>query len=351
MLCRPCKKQDTMPKSPYKTDVAVLILFFNRPDNLRAVFSQVHRARPSRLFLYQDGPRGERDMEGINACREVVADIDWECEVHRMYQERNYGCDPSEYISQKWAFSLADKCIVLEDDDVPSLSFFPFCKELLDRYEHDDRIGMIAGFNSEERAGDTGSDYFFTSVFSIWGWASWRRVIDKWDNTYAFLDDPVALRQLKGVMRQRKVWRGMLDACRDHRRSPKDYYETIFWSTLVMNGYLAIMPARNMVNNLGATAGSTHYTGSLATMPRRLRRLFTMRRYDVAFPLRHPRYVIEDVDFKNRVYRTYAYGHPLVKACRSVEELALNLRHGNFAIIARAIANRVRKTLGMTRHQ
>lgn len=351
MARRPYKKPRPMPKLPYKTDVAVLILFFNRPDNLQAVFSQVRQARPSRLFLYQDGPRGERDMAGINACREVVADIDWECEVHRMYQERNYGCDPSEYISQKWAFSIVDKCIVLEDDDVPSLSFFPFCKEMLDRYEHDERIGMIAGFNSEETAKGIGSDYFFTSIFSIWGWASWRRVIDRWDTTYAFLDDPTSMRQLKGVMRQRKVWGDMLRACRDHRESPKDYYETIFWSTMVMNSYLAIMPTRNMINNLGATAGSTHYTGCLDTMPRRLRRLFTMKRYEVEFPLRHPRYVIEDVDFKEQSYRTYAYGHPLIKTGRSLEELVLNLRYGNFAIIAKAIANRVRKTLGLTRHQ
>ena len=240
---------------------------------------------------------------------------------------------------------------MLEDDDVPSLSFFPFCKEMLDRYEHDERIGMIAGFNSEETAKGIDSDYFFTSIFSIWGWASWRRVIDRWDNTYAFLDDPTSLRQLKGVMRQRKVWGDMLRACRDHCESPKDYYETIFWSTMVMNSYLAIMPTRNMINNLGATAGSTHYTGSLDTMPRRLRRLFTMKRYEVEVPLRHPRYVIEDVDFKEQSYRTYAYGHPLIKTGRSLEELVLNLRYGNFAIIAKAIANRVRKTLGLTRHQ
>ena len=106
-----------------------------------------------------------------------------------------------------------------------------------------------------------------------------------------------------------------------------------------------------MINNLGATAGSTHYTGSLDTMPRRLRRLFTMKRYEVEFPLRHPRYVIEDVDFKEQSYRTYAYGHPLIKTGRSLEELVLNLRYGNFSIIARAIATRVRKTLGLTRHQ
>lgn len=109
-------------------DVPVLILFFNRPQQLSQVFEQVKKARPSRLFLYQDGARNERDLPGIKACREIVSQIDWECEVERLYQEKNFGCDPSEYISQKWAFSKVDKCIVLEDDDVPAVSFFQFCK-------------------------------------------------------------------------------------------------------------------------------------------------------------------------------------------------------------------------------
>lgn len=339
-----------MPKFPYKTDVAVLILFFNRPDNLQRVFDEVRRARPSHLFLYQDGPRDSRDMPGIEACRHVVEQIDWECDVHQRYQERNYGCDPSNYMAQKWAFSMTDKCMVFEDDSVPSQSFFPFCKELLDRYADDERIGMIAGFNSEETAKGIDADYFFTSVFAIWGWASWRRVIDKWDANYTFLSDHTAMRQLQGIMRQRRLCRDTLRACYDHRDSPKDYYETMFWSAMVMNSYLAIMPTRNMVNNLGATDGSTHYTGSLATMPHRLRRLFTMPRYDVEFPLRHPRYVIEDIDFKEQAFRTYAYGHPLIKIGRSMEELWLNLRHGRFAFIATSIANRIRKTLGKSRH-
>ena len=40
---------------PALVDVAVLILFFNRPRQLAQVFEQVKKARPSRLFLYQDG--------------------------------------------------------------------------------------------------------------------------------------------------------------------------------------------------------------------------------------------------------------------------------------------------------
>ena len=72
-------------------DVPVLILFFNRPQQLSQVFEQVKKARPSRLFLYQDGARNERDLPGIKACREIVSQIDWECEVERLYQEKNFG--------------------------------------------------------------------------------------------------------------------------------------------------------------------------------------------------------------------------------------------------------------------
>ena len=73
-------------KNPFKHDVSVLMLFFNRPEHFREVFEEVKKARPARLFLYQDGPRGERDMPGIEACRQIAEDenIDWECEVHRM---------------------------------------------------------------------------------------------------------------------------------------------------------------------------------------------------------------------------------------------------------------------------
>ena len=69
---------------PALVDVPVLILFFNRPQQLSQVFEQVKKARPSRLFLYQDGARNEHDLPGIKACREIVSQIDWECEVERL---------------------------------------------------------------------------------------------------------------------------------------------------------------------------------------------------------------------------------------------------------------------------
>lgn len=332
-------------------DVAVLILFFNRPQQLAQVFAQVKKARPSRLFLYQDGPRGERDMPGIEACRKVVADIDWECEVERLYQEKNFGCDPSEYISQKWAFSKADKCIVLEDDDVPAVSFFRFCKEMLDRYEHDTRISMIAGFNPEEITQGVPYDYFFSTNFSIWGWASWRRVTDQWDEHYTFLDDDFNMKQLRQLIKEHGFRSDFLYMCRRHREQQKAFYETIFHASILLGSGLSIVPTRNMVNNLGVTADSTHFAGSVHTLPRGYRRIFTMKRHEVEFPLKHPRYVVENVAHKKNVYRIMGWDHPWVKIGRSFEELFLNLRYGNFSIIAKAVKNRIDKWLKRNKHR
>lgn len=324
-------------------DISVLLLFFNRPDTLRAVFEQVRLARPARLFLYQDGPRGERDMIGVEACREVVSGIDWPCEVHRLYQERNYGCDPSEYISQQWAFSLVDRCIVLEDDDVPTQSFFRFCQEMLERYADDERVGMIQGFNPEERTADVpDADYFFTTNFSIWGWASWRRVVSKWDEHYTWLDDPAAVSRLEALVKERGLRRDFLPMARAHRAAGKAYYESIFYAHLLLEGQLAIAPRVNMVSNLGVTNDSTHFAGSVQTLPRGYRRIFTMGRHELGFPLRHPRHLIDHVAYRRRIYRIMAWNHPWVKRWRSLEELCISLRHGQWRHILRAVANRLR---------
>ena len=310
-------------------DVSVLLVFYDRPETFSQVFSQVRQARPARLFLYQDGPRGEQDMEGIEACRAIASEADWECDVYRCYLDVNQGCDPTMYHAVTWALSLTDKLIILEDDCVPSLSFFPFCKEMLDRYENDTRVMMIAGFNTDEVSPDVSDDYFFTSVFSTWGWATWRRMADQWDSDYTFMHDAYNLRQLKALMRERRYRPGTLAMFREHSRSGKEHLETIVQAAMLLGSGLAVMPSRNLISNIGFSVG-THNAASLQTMPHRLRRLFTMKRSELTFPLRHPSQVCENTAYKERHYRLNAWGHPWIKAGYAVERLLLNLRHGRF---------------------
>jgi len=336
-----------MTKKPYKTDIAVLLLFFTRNDTFQQVFDAVREARPSRLFLYQDGPRNERDLAGIEACRKIASDenIDWECEVHRQYLEKNQGCDPSGFLSHRWAFSLADKCIVLEDDVVPSQSFFPFCKEMLDRYEHDERVTMVAGFNTDEVTTDMPYDYFFTRAFSIWGWASWSRVVNSWDGEYTFVKDPEKFSELCGKVEQYHQTKDMPSMCQWHANSGRQYFESIFWAYMLLHDGLAIMPSKNMINNIGMNEG-THYSTQLDLMPKRLRRIFTMGKYEIDFPLSHPTEVKEYPDYQKRYYLVNAWNNPWRKVQYSVEELWLNIKQGNWQNISKSLRRRICKWMG-----
>ena len=335
----------TKEKYGADNDVAVLLIFFTRTETLRRTFDAIRRARPSRLFLYQDGPRNEDDARKLAAARTIVDDsqIDWECDVQRSYHDENAGAWESNYRAQQWAFSLADKCIVIEDDSTPSPSFIPFCREMLDRYEHDERITMIAGFNHEGLT-DAPYDYLFTTVFSIWGWASWRRVISRCDASYGVLDNAFDRRQLEAYVTNRHEGGAeMVKKMIKHKGQGLAIYETIIWSACVLNSGLTIVPTKNLIQNSGVSEESAHFKQALNTLPRAMQRVLTMPTYELTMPLRHPKYVIENVEYKRRVYRIMAWGHPWVKVGRSLEELWRNLRYGNFRHIGEAIVNRVKK--------
>lgn len=290
-----------------KIDVAVLLLFFARPEQTAKVFEQIKIARPSKLFLYQDGAREGRtdDVAGVKACRKIVENIDWECEVHRMYQEKNYGCDPSEYISQKWMFCIVDKGIILEDDDVPSQSFFPFCKELLDKYEYDNRIAMICGMNHMDQV-DIDGDYFFCRKHGpIWGWATWRRFVDMWDPKYNFLDNE---RDITNLFSSGELWNKRLETYLKHKATGIEHYEDFVSSTRIFNSMLAIIPSKNLISNIGIAAVSTHSTSNINDLPPKLRRILFKPTFEYDFPLKHPLNVVDDVENSRKIDATMRAG-------------------------------------------
>lgn len=315
-----------------KIDVAVLILFFNRPHLLQQVFEQVKKARPARLYLYQDGPRKNRsdDIEKLAECRKIVSDIDWECEVHTSYQTENRGCDPSEYLAQKWMFSTEEMGIILEDDDVPSQSFFPFCLELLKKYKDDQRINMICGMNNTEISKHCSADYLFSRSGSITGWASWKRVIDTWDPSYSFLDDPEAVNLLKGYFRNNKICTRFLRNCQVHKNSGREHYESILSSSAFFNDRLNIVPKKNMISNIGNDGESTHGTVNIEVLPKGIRRIFNMKTYEYEFPLKHPRYVIEDMIFLKEINDIMFGKNCLVPIYRKIATAFLMLRYGHY---------------------
>lgn len=293
-------------QNPALIDVAVLIVFFNRPNMLEKVFAQICKAKPTKLLLYQDGPRNgnDQDVERGLKCRDIVSRIDWSCTVHRLYQEKNYGCDPSMYIAQKWAFSKYDKCIVLEDDEVPAVSFFGYCKELLDKYEDDKRIYRICASNVFGEYAPYDGDYFYTRGGSITGWASWKRVIDEYDEDYAFLKDKKVIETLEYTYKDAGVpIPRFINTCTNHYQSGKEFFESLFSSVRVLGNGLSIVPTKNLISNIGISEDSTHGGKSINVLSRNLKLFFHAKTYEIELPLKHPKYILEDKKYEEEQSR------------------------------------------------
>ena len=309
----------------WEIDVPVLIIFYKRNEQLKQTFEAVRKARPSTLLFWQDGPRSPEDYEGIMVCREIVENIDWDCKVYRKYNETNYGCDPSTYYSHKWAFSIVDKCIVLEDDFVANKSFFLFCKELLDRYENDERINHICGMNLLGDYEDCPNDYFF-GCFGTNAWASWSRVVNGWDETYSFLKDQRSMRLLKQVVGKSfsRSYKKAIKRC----ATGIPYWETILYFDCLLHSRLAIISKKNLVNNIGMTADSTHSKTRYEFLTSGEKKLFNIKTYDLNFPIRHPSYVIADNEYYKKLSYISGKGHWWISFYRKAYHTVKYLLHG-----------------------
>jgi hypothetical protein len=243
--------------------------------------SQIAQAKPARLYVAADGPRSKDEEEVCRTVRRIATDVSWDCEVKTLFREQNVGCKLGVSGAIDWLFANEEKGIILEDDCIPSQSFFRFCDELLLRYENDERIGAIAG-SSYLKTGSILESYYFSRYPQIWGWATWARA---WRNFDIEMTAWPRLRRTEFLSRIGgespgfdRFWSDIFDQCHAGKIPTWDYQWLLsFWR----HGYSACAPTTNLVANIGFEGDGTNnirynevYHGRVAC--------------EVAFPLHHP---------------------------------------------------------------
>jgi hypothetical protein len=161
----------------------VLFLVFNRPGTTRQVFEAIRAAKPRQLFVAADGPRADKEGESelCQTVRNIATQIDWACELKTLFRDTNLGCGraPAEAIT--WFFENVEQGIILEDDCLPSKSFFGFCEQLLMKFAKEKKIFLISGMNPLVEYSNSSCSYIFSEYGGTWGWATWKRAWDNYD--------------------------------------------------------------------------------------------------------------------------------------------------------------------------
>ena len=237
-------------------EAPVLLIVFNRPDTTQIVFDVIRRAKPKKLYVSADGPRIGNDNDILNCrkTREIVKKIDWDCEVHYQFHEKNLGCGLGPVSAISWVFKNEDRAIILEDDCVPALSFFPYCNELLEKYKDDNRIWVISGnnYNEERKVGD--SSYFISRYGHSWGWATWRRAWNHFDHKMTLFEKFIEQNQIYNAFSDKKQAKFFLKKYTQVYNDPtalSHIWDFQFGFAVISNGGLSIVPAKNLVSNIG----------------------------------------------------------------------------------------------------
>jgi hypothetical protein len=275
--------------SKNKLKTAVLFLVFNRLDTTKQVFEEIKKAKPLRLYIASDGHREKREGEKeiVGSVRQYILDnVDWDCEVKTLFRDNNLGCKIAVSEAITWFFENEEMGIILEDDCLPSQSFFWFCEELLEKYKHDKRVGIISGNNfNDKKIGD--ADYYFKKIPHIWGWATWKRVWNDFDINMTDYPEFKRTNKIKEVWVNKKYQSYWLDI---FDRTYKD--EINSWAyRLTFNFFnkniLSICPNFNMVKNIGFGDDSTNTLIKVNGVS-------NLDFYNITFPLKHPENIICD---------------------------------------------------------
>ena len=247
-------------RSPLKTPVAMFI--FNRPDVTARVFAQVRQTQPKQLFLISDAARPERAGEDhdVLLAREIVTNVDWECEVKTLFADQNMGCKSRVSSGLAWVFEQVEDAIILEDDCLPHPSFFSYCQELLERYRDDERVGAISGSNFQEGISRTPHSYYFSKYFHCWGWASWRRTWEKFDldfETWPTFREQGGLATVADSPTESWYWTRLFDEQYSGKTTVSSWAYAWLYSAWTQNA-LTILPDANLVSNIGFSGRGTH---------------------------------------------------------------------------------------------
>lgn len=302
------------------TTPPVVFIIFNRPDTTRQAFETIRAAKPRKLLVVADGPRENRpgEAEKCTATRAIVDEVDWDCDVQRNFSETNLGCRLRVSSGISWAFEVVDKAIILEDDCVPSMSFFPYCADVLDRYESDERVMMVSGNNFLFGHTTTADSYYFSRYPHVWGWATWRRAWAKYDlnmTEWPEIRGRKLFDQYFPKISERYYWDSLFQYVYDGNIDTWDYqWVYSIWA----NSGLSVAPARNLVRNIGFHATATHTTGDAAYA--------SLGAEELNLPLTHPSTMLassdkDELEVKLRVAQSKALPYPLNRYVASANKL------------------------------
>ena len=272
-------------------DAPVLLITYKRPKNTEKLIKILLENKIKNIFIYNNGPIGNIDLEDCNSTKAVVKKYsEIYPNINTLYKKENTGLKYNIPEAINWVFDTYDKVIILEDDCIPNNLFFIFCNELLDKYQKDFRIGQISGsnfINNRNFKRKNKDSYFFSNIINCWGWATWK---NRWKGVH-----DLEMKNWPNIKKNniiKSFFKNKKDSVYFNKMFNANYPNNIMWDrawflTSIINNRLTIIPDKNLISNIGFD------TKASGPNPKKYD---SLKHENLDFPLTHPRIIETDND-------------------------------------------------------
>lgn len=246
--------------------IPVCLFLFRRSETLPLIFDVLRKVKPAKLYLRSDEGRTEKEKNDVAKVRQLALSlVDWDCEVVKDFANKNRGVYENIGLGAVKIFEKEEKCIFLEDDNLPNASFFSYCEQMLDCYKDDPQTLLICGTNyGGDKFQKCKTDCFRVKALLPCGWASWSNKFNQYypllledvdapDFEKRFLskykNKPLGKQQLKSIKSERNKY------LTEKRFNSWDFH---LIESVMMNDLFVISPKVNLIRNIGVDTLSSH---------------------------------------------------------------------------------------------
>lgn len=234
----------------------IALFTYNRADKTQKAVESLlmnAEAKESDLFIFSDGAKNEKAIEGVEENRKYIHSISGFKTITIIEREKNWGLANSLIAGITDVINKYGRVIVVEDDLILSPYFLKFMNDGLEKYKDNERVGTITGFVPPIE--DPLPETFFLTYFQCWGWATWKRA---WD----FLETD-ARPLLKGLRFKKKKFDvgggvGNYGNLYCQKVGLVDSWYLRYYASLFLKGKLSLYPGRSVVANNGLDGTGTH---------------------------------------------------------------------------------------------
>ncbi len=244
-----------------RTLAPIILFVFNRPEHTRKTLLSLKEnelAKDSLLIIYVDGLKfnsTEEQKERNEAVKKVIREEVWCKEVVIIESENNKGLAKSIVDGVTENVRKYGKVIVLEDDLITDRFFLKFMNDGLDMYEFEDSVACISGYIYPVK--NILPNTFFIKGADCWGWATWERSWNLYDDNGSRLLEQLEDKKLSFDFNFFNSY-PYIDMLKDQIDKKNNSWAILWYASAYLRNKLTLYPGKSLIQNIGIDGSGIH---------------------------------------------------------------------------------------------